>query len=219
MSAIEAIRDTLIRWEHAVERAFGLHPPADPATSTFAALSPRRARALDIINEVVPSKYPDDRFRKLAPGYRVENGRAWNGATELPAGFTTCGYLTGYLGARLGLAKSISSYGTEGLRTNAKAWNAWVEPGDGREPNPGDPYAIEAHGGIVHVGVFLSKNADGSWHTADAGQGTREAQEARFTDRPYDSSAHTIGGAMGPRPLAGWVDLDAVPLASAKGIA
>jgi hypothetical protein len=216
----------LVRGEHAFERWIGVRPSNDGAddnplavlvsshgfTSRAAELSNRRRRALEVVDEVVPSRYGDDRFRRLAPGYRAEGEgdtlRTFDGAKELPKGFTTCGYLPGFLGSRLGLAKSLSSYGTEGLRTNAEGWGAWIKPGEGRLPKPGDAYAIEgANGGIVHVGIFIRQNADGSWHTADAGQGPRHLQEAAFVDRPYDPNAHTLGG----RTLAGWVDLDTVP--------
>jgi hypothetical protein len=216
----------LVRGEHAFERWLGVRPANDDATgaaSPLAAvlgmdsgeLSERRRRAVDILGEVVPSKYGDERFRRMAPGYRAEGQgstlRTFEGDKELPAGFTTCGYLPGYMGARLGLAKNLSSYGTNALRDNAVAWGAWVTPQEKRLPKPGDAYAIEGpNGGIVHVGVFVRFNPDGSWHTADAGQGERHAQEARFVDRPFDADHHTLGG----RPLAGWVDLDMVPAAS-----
>lgn len=229
----------LVRGEHTVERWLGLRPAGDvagddsplavlvgphalAATTPVEELSERRRRALDILDEVVPSKYGDDRFRRLAPGFRVEGEgdslRVFDGATELPHGMTTCGYLPGYLGARLGLAKSLSSFGTEALRTNAQGWGAWVTPQEGKQPKPGDAYAIAGpNGGIVHVGVFVRRNPDGSWHTADAGQGTHAAQEAQYVDRPYDATAHTLGGPLGPRPLAGFADLDKVPpLADAR---
>lgn len=216
----------IVRGEHDFERWIGLRPAetaagSSPLTVLLPTLSDLRKRALEILDEVVPSKYGDDRFKRLAPGYRAEGERAFEGDKELPHGFTTCGYLPGYLGSRLGLAKSLSSYGTNGLRDNAIPWGAWVTPQAGALPKPGDAYAIAgANGGIVHVGVFVRQNPDGSWHTADAGQGTRgEGQEAKYVDRPYDPVAHTLGGPMGPRPIAGWVDIDKVPLAHDPHIA
>ena len=88
-------------------------------------------------------------------------------------------------------------------------------PPEGKLPQPGDAYALQApSGGVVHVGIFVRQNPDGSWHTADAGQGGHgAAQEARYVDRPYDAAAHTLGGPLGPRAIAGWANLDAVPRA------
>lgn len=182
-------------------------------------LSARREAALAAVAAVVPSKYPDEKFAKLAPGWHVEpDGSITVNGKTVPTGMTTCGYLPGYVGATLGLEKNLNSYGLEAMRTNAKAWNAWVVPAEGRLPQPGDPYAIsstaDGTGIIVHVGVFVRQNADGSWHTADAGQGTHEVQAAAYMDRPYDPVKHTLGGPKGPRPLAGWVNLDQVPVKS-----
>jgi hypothetical protein len=138
--------------------------------------------------------------------------------------FTTCGFLPCYLGRGLALALEISQCGLESLRTNGKKWGAWIEPGERHEPMPGDVYGIDIHQGgplIVHVGVFVGKNADGSWRTADAGQGTRAQQEAKYTDHVYDPAAKTLtmlvnGKPTLPRRLAGWVDLDKVPAADAE---
>ena len=175
-------------------------------------LSARRRAALAAVAEVVPSAYGDARFAKLAPGWTPETAVQPSGAF-----LTTCGYLPGYVGSRLGLEKDLSSFGTYALRDNARAWGAWSEPGTGRlrRPRPGDAYALaDDAGGVVHVGVVVSAPEDGPWQTADAGQGTREAQEARYVTRAYDPAAPggpTLGGPAGPRRLAGWVDLDLVP--------
>jgi len=174
-------------------------------------LSDLRRRALDVIREVVPSTYGDERFAKLAPGWTPETATTPTGAFV-----TTCGYLPGYLGSRLGLERDLSSFGTYALRTNAQAWGAWVEPGGDARPRPGDAYALQdANGGIVHVGVVVSAPATGDWQTADAGQGSHAAQAAAYVDRPYDAEALTLGGPAGPRRLAGWVDMDKVPVAEA----
>jgi hypothetical protein len=198
-----------------------------PSRPSAGPLSARRLQALAIVAEVVPSAYgapgeSGERFAKLAPGFKAETIKGElvltaNGV-KLPPTFTTCGYLPCYLGRRLALAKEIGQCGLEQLRMNGRAWGAWVEPGEGREPRPGDPFGIDQQGGglIVHVGVYVGKNPDGTWRTADAGQGTKERQEAKYLSRPYNPAAKTIGGPAGPRPLAGWVDLDKVP---AVGIA
>jgi hypothetical protein len=200
------------------------------------ALSDRRRRALEVLQEVVPSAYgaPGEsgaRFEKLAPGYKAErvDGKLVlsSHGTKLLDTFTTCGYLPCYLGRGLGLAEEISLCGLEQIRINGKKWGAWVEPGEGREPQPGDPYGIDVAAGgplIVHVGVFVGKNPDGTWRMADAGQGTREKQEAKYTDRVYDPKTNTLALVIGGKPtlgrkLAGWVDLDMVPaLAQAKPV-
>jgi len=52
-------------------------------------------------------------------------------------------------------------------------------------------------------------------------QGTRAQQEAKYTDRVYDPAGKTLtmlvdGTPTLRRKLAGWVDLDKVPVADAK---
>jgi hypothetical protein len=173
-------------------------------------LSQRRQQALALVSEVVPSRYGDTRFAKLAPGY----------APDLPqfkAPFTTCGYLPCYVGRGLRLEKAITQCGLEQARMNARGWGAWVEPGDGKDPRPGDVFCVDQPAGnlVIHVGVFIGKNPDGSWRTADAGQGDHDHQEAKFLDRAYApptlGAPARIGGPAGLRRLAGWVDLDKVP--------
>jgi hypothetical protein len=74
------------------------------------------------------------------------------------------------------------------------------------------------------VGVFVKKNPDGTWTTADAGQGPRDKQEAKYLTRVYalqpdgKATLSTIvnGQKTLPRNLTGWVDLDKVPPASAS---
>lgn len=175
-------------------------------------LSNRRKAALDVVSEVVPSAYGDARFAKLAPAWNPQMAVQSNGAF-----LTTCGYLPGYVGSKLGLEKNLSSYGTFALRDNARTWGAWIEPGGDARPKPGDAYALaDAAGGIVHVGFIVSAPTSGPWKTADAGQGSHEVQTAVYQDRPYDSMLLTLGGPLGPRRLAGWVDLDRVPLAAPR---
>lgn len=88
--------------------------------------------------------------------------------------------------------------------------DAWVDAGGWiNRPKPGDFYAIgNAAGGIDHVGVIVSASGS-TWETADAGQGTLLEQQAAYVNREYDSGAVTLGGPLGGRPLAGWLDIDA----------
>ena len=159
-------------------------------------------KVLEIVSEVVPSQYGTVKFSKLAPGYDP-------GDPSLPAGLTLCGELPSYVGRRLGYRDGITRSGTYAVRDVGKATGTWVEAARWRRPSPGDFYAIgNPAGGIDHVGVIVSAPWFGDWQTADAGQGTLGAgQAAAYVDRAFDSSALTIGGPMGPRPLAGWLDV------------
>lgn len=184
---------------------------ASRGSSTTGPPSARRLRIVnDILPSVVPSRYGDARFAKLAPGYRPDD-------PKLPPGFTTCGYLDLFVGHALGAKDGITRGGTEQIRTAGKAANAWVEPGGGRLPSPGDLYGIDkidsaGNRYIVHVGVIVDASGP-VWRTADAGQGPRNAQEAQYVDRPYDAANATLGGPAGPRPLAGWINIDKYPIA------
>ncbi len=204
----------------------GLVSPAgsSPGSVTEGGLSERRRTVTLLLPNYVPSKYPDEKFKKLAPGYESKevDGEIvqTSGGEVLPKSFTTCGYLPCRIGYDLKLDLGITQCGLEQLRTNARKWNAWIEPGDGRMPRPGDVFGIDkidAAGNrlIVHVGIFIGVNPDGSWHTADAGQGTKKNQEAKFLDRAYDPKALTLSGPDKKgalRPIAGWCTLDLVPL-------
>ena len=175
--------------------------PAPPKPQAAGPLSARRLAALAAVSAVVPSKYGDARFSELAPSYTPDD-------PKLPKGFTTCGYLPGYVGGKIGVP---TRYGLASIRTEAQKHGAWVEAGGDRRPKPGDFFLIgTASGMIAHTGVIV--DAGGSlWKTADAGQGARDKQEARFVDRPYDAAAVTLGGPAGPRPLIGWMDIDKMP--------
>ncbi len=187
----------------------------DPVDSGAApALSPRRARALELVAGVVPSKYGDEKFTTLAPSYKADD-------PKLPASFTTCGYLVCYVAAKLGLTGMITRCGTNGVRDAGKTAGAWVDaiPGGDARPSPGDFYCIVSPDGtgVIHVGIII--NASGAiWKTADSGQGTRGAgQQALYVDRPYDTAAGTLGGTgTTGRKLGGWCNLDKMtPLAAA----
>jgi hypothetical protein len=162
-----------------------------------------RDRVLEILHEVVPSRYGDARFARLAPGYRPDDPR-------LPPGFTTCGYLPLYVGNRLGVRDGITRGGVEGVRMIGRDHGVWVEAGGSKRPRPGDFLGLSAtRGGILtHVDVLVDASGN-PWRTADAGQGARDMQEARYVDRIYDPVNVTLGGPAGARPLAGWFDLAA----------
>lgn len=166
-------------------------------------LGVRRERALATVAEVVPSKYGDAKFARLAPGYRPND-------PKLPSGFTTCGYLPCFVGRELGAKDEITQCGLEQARTNGRKYEAWREPGWFSRPKPGDIYGLEKDGIIVHVGVIVDASGD-EWQTADAGQGPRDAQEAKYVMRAWDPRQGTLGG----RKLAGWIDLDAYPMRGA----
>lgn len=164
-------------------------------------MSALREHILEILREVVPSRFGDARFAQLAPGYAPD-------APGLPPGFTTCGYLPLYVGHRLGFKDGITRGGVDGVRSIGRAHGAWIDAGGARRPRPGDFYGLSAtRGGILtHVGVIVDPSG-ATWTTADAGQGSRMEQEAAYVPRPYDAGGVTLGGALGPRPLAGWLDV------------
>jgi hypothetical protein len=157
---------------------------------------------LAAVRDVVPSVYGDPRFTMLAPGYRPDD-------PALPEHFTTCGYLPGYVGSKVGIA---TRYGLASIRDIARVSGAWVEPSSGLLPLPGDFYLLgDKTGAVLHTGVIL--DASGSvWQTADAGQGQgKDHQSAAFVSRTWDPIAMTLGGPAGPRTLLGWMDLDKMP--------
>ncbi len=204
---------TLVRWVRG------------PQPVRVAALSARRLRALTAIAEVVPSVYGTERFTKLAPGLVVaedasgEVVKTVNGVKQGKT-FTECGYLPCYVGRRLGDPRGITQCGLEQARKNAIAQNAWRKAGGDARPAPGDIFlVVDEHDTPLHVGMYVGRNADGTWRTADAGQGTKKAPDARYLDRPYDAERVTLGGPAGPRRLAGWVDLDAVQLHDVDAVA
>jgi hypothetical protein len=161
-----------------------------------------RRQVLEIVAEVVPSQYGSAAFTKLAPGYEPSN-------PMVAEGFSTCGYLPTYVGRRLGYRDGITRSGTYAVRDVGRATGTWIDAGGWHRPSPGDFYAIgNAAGGIDHVGVIIRAPWFGTWRTADAGQGSLGAgQAAAYVDRDYDGDAVTIGGPMGHRPLAGWLDV------------
>lgn len=152
-----------------------------------------------IIPEVLPSTYPDPRFKKL--------DALWKPG----AGYTTCGALPTYVAKRLGVAPGndkdgLLDYGLITMRNAAIRAGVWhhhdmnlrsFAAGTGmtgymRLPQPGDMYMLcsgirhdegcncigptdpkEAYkyigAKIEHVGIVVSAGG-ATWRTADAGQ-------------------------------------------------
>lgn len=174
-----------------------------PSPST--PLAPVRARVLDILKEVVPSAYPDERFALLHFD-----------PNKVPAGTTSCGALPGYVGDRLG--DQITHYGVPGVRDEGRKRNAWIEPSKKERPLPGDFFITTSDPElktVMHTGVFvriIEKRPDGTelWETADAGQAPKGAGAA-YVKRVYhpDSNQLTRPDGIGDvRYLGGWVDLE-----------
>jgi len=155
----------------------------------------------DIVPQFVPSTYPDARFEAMYPGFDPDD-------PNLPEHFSTCGALPSAVGRELGYRDGITRYGTFAVRNVGQATGTWVDAVPGLRPEPGDFYAIGDGGsGIVHVGVIIDSSGS-IWRTADAGQGTHANQAAAYVERAYDPIALTIGGPVGPRPLAGWMNVE-----------
>lgn len=180
----------------------GTSTPGNSGDKPEDKLSPVRAQILSWLSEVVPSTYGDQKFSKIAPGYKPDD-------PKLPKGFTTCGYLPLYIGNKLKAKDGITRGGLEQMRIAGKAAGSWVEAGGDKRPKPGDLFGIDsaARNLIVHVGVIVSATGE-AWRTADAGQGSPMLQQAAYVDRKYDASAVTLGGPAGARPLAGWIDIE-----------
>lgn len=172
------------------------------------ALSPIRRRAIEILRDVLPAAYPDERFARIVG----------KGFDPTASEATTCGALPGYMGTQLGDPGGITHWGVPGVRDVAKATGSWVEAGSGRAPRPGDIYLTAfppgdpRAGQVSHTGVIVDVEGQG-WTTADAGQGTRLTPRAELVARLYDARTNRIRQALNPesegRTLLGWLDLDA----------
>lgn len=176
-------------------------------------LTPIRVQARQAVEQVVPSVYPDQKFRTMAPSFKPEDP-AWREAlTKIgvnPDAYTTCGELPRYVGERLTPAVHTRG-GLSSIRDLGLANGAWIVATGKNRPKLGDFYLLakDAAGKeIVHTGVVI--DASGStWKTADAGQGTDHVhQAAAYVDRAWDPAAITLGTLNGPHFLAGWYDID-----------
>lgn len=182
-----------------------------PSVGGSAPLNALRRQALAILDTVVPSAYGDARFAKLGwapvPGTRI----------------TSCGALPCKMGRDLGDPEGITRCGVPGVRTEGLKRHAWITPGQGRRPKPGDILLTSKDpAGQVIAHTCVLKAIDGNaWRTADAGQGTVEHQEAAYVNRVYDPVTNTLmrAGATNaePRFLVGWTDLDLAMANRPKG--
>ncbi len=170
-------------------------------------MSAIRDAVLQAIREILPAAYGDDRFAAIAPGY----------VPREDSKVTTCGYFPAFIARKVGLRGAIASGGLEGLRTAARANGSWVDATGDNRPEPGDVYGLSdtPGGGLVHVGWIVDPSGD-IWETADAGQGVHMHPEAKYVKRRYDAKNVTLGGVLGPRHLAGWVNLDAYVAAESQ---
>lgn len=178
-----------------------------PGSGGSGVSSDLRRRALDIVAEVVPSAYPDQRFSRL--GFKPTPG----------SNVTSCGALPGFMGVHLGDPTGITRWGVEGARQQGTAKGAWIISNGSRRPSPGDIYGVARSPGsiLVHVGVFVRRyvNSQGQevWVTADAGQGPTDAPAAAYVERIYDPRSNTLTRTDNrePRYVEGWIDLGAWP--------
>ncbi len=144
---------------------------------------------------------------------------------------TTCGLLPGVLMQRMGVRGVISSYATEGVRTEGQRLGVWVENDGTNLPTPGDIYVLRYPetpntDSVAHVGVVYDVTDPNRWITADAGQGSREVQEAKLVTRNMKKVDGTHFFLSGPsntpgdspllRRIGGWVNLDALLAKSGK---
>jgi hypothetical protein len=178
----------------------GASPPVSalrPTQKKIMELSPKRAAVMAFLDEVIPSQYPDAKFKRIAPSYDPDH-------LPMP-NYTPCGELA----ARAGAVAGINTRGgLSSIRDIGRANGSWVEAGGGRRPNPGDLYLLgNAQGAVLHTGVIKDANGD-VWITGDSGQGDAKHSAALFLSRPYDEVAVTLGGPAGPRKLLGWYDID-----------
>lgn len=185
-------------------------------------LSSRRELVLRAVAEVVPSQYPDERWRRLAPSYRPDDpdwAERIRAAGADPARYSTCGELPGHVADVIGAKGGLERRGLASVMTAGKANGAWVEAGAGRRPRPGDFLVIgDRAGSISHVSIAIDTEGS-TWRTADAGQGPRDRQAAAYVERSWNERAGTLGAPQGstaaPRSLLGWVDIDRYPISGA----
>ena len=171
--------------------------------------SPRRQAILAAVASVVPSSYPDAKFRKMAPGFNPDD-------PKLPHGFTTCGYLPGFAGGKVGID---TLYGLSSIRDIGKKTGTWIEPSSGKLPKPGDFFLLgNSAGEVLHTGVF-TKTDGTDWETADAGQEIRaqgEKGKTAIVKRKWNPDTKTLKTGNLERNLLGWLDVDNYPIPGAK---
>ncbi len=210
-------------------------------------LTPVRKFILELCNSHVECSYGDDNYKLITANLKkddqsVRSAEEWqtdgsgpipmqpgltgdalanaikNGQVKKKRKYTTCGSLTGFLGARLGAPDKFG--GTNGLREHPMGiggydLGGWIEPNGTNRPLPGDMYAIgkNTSSGIVHVGVIIDASTD-MWVTADMGQNGGWGGRRRVK-RPFRQEGYLLEGEQetggGLRQLAGWLDVDIYP--------
>lgn len=192
-----------------------------PASLADGNLSPARKEMKQQLDAIVTTSRwgyePND--AEVAAGKR----NLFEGMTQMSSG-TTCGLLPGSMLKHMGILQAaISGNATNGIETEAKRLGVWVESDGSRLPKPGDVYALRYEDkpntpdSVAHVGVVYA-TGDQQWTTADAGQGSQDAQAAGLVkrnlifdaqNRPHLSGPDNVpGDSAAFRRVAGWVDLD-----------
>jgi len=189
-------------------------------------LMTRRDKILnEIIPSVVPSTYPEEKFKKLDK---------WKPGDH----YTTCGAMPTYVAKQLGVAEAnakdgLLDYGLLTMRNAAITADAWVNHNiDARKfansigmldsinlPKPGDFYMLcsgmrhencnrwaspkkgdegKYHGATIeHVGVIKRIVSPTEWLTADAGQSKGGMQAADYVTRNFDPATGNMTGEVG----------------------
>lgn len=200
------------------------HPLPDYSGIDFSTLSAFRTRAIkEIIPMVVPSMVGDAKFSLFQSKEKVEQRLKEN------PNFTTCGALPAWYFEKLGLHKSLSSYGLSSVRDDAIRLGCWRANdhfhamlyeqtyGVKRRPLPGDVYILsgkESEKEITHIGIIINSSGN-RWWTADAGQGEKTLQQAWYVPRSYKEDTRQLDGetySNDPkrpmRRIIGWVDIE-----------
>jgi hypothetical protein len=184
---------------------------------------PRLSAARKKLFAELEKRIPSMEGQKAAPG----KINLFDGVAHQKTG-TSCGLLPAVLMRKLGVTGVITQYATEGLRTEAKRLNVWVDNDGTTLPKPGDLYWLRYEDkpetdSVAHVGVIYDVNKQDPnvglvWVTADAGQGSRERQEAKLVNRQMKKVDNTHFFLSGPkntpgdssafRRIGGWIDLD-----------
>jgi hypothetical protein len=184
----------------------------------FNSLSDTRNKIINLfLPQVIPSIEGEAKFDRLMTHDQCVQQRA-----ILP-NFTTCGSLPGWLFKQIGLPR-LANYGLKGVMDAAVDIGCWVENpvvvnGDYTSdllPLPGDVFLMCSRNikEILHIGVIVNPYSD-QWWIAEAGQGTREVQQALWDPHTYDPANGFLDmvvpsyAAKKPhRYLLGWVDID-----------
>ena len=199
-----------------------------PVTVDMSGLSDARKKILNGVLDVVPSKWPEERFNKATGGTKIDLEKMW---LTRPT-YSTCESFLGYIGQLIGQGGWA---GMSNVMNKSITKKAWVTPDSGSTPKPGDVYHLGAGRLILHVGIVIDVG-DTTWWTADFGQGMTKAtaekfnqehsvynsaigvtipgtsavwsQYSSFVKRPYNNG-RLKGEGGGMVQIAGWADIDA----------